>query len=203
MITVHLHGEMGRLFGKSHSFAVSTGREAFSALKANFKSFGEFVIEGARNGKNYMVVIDDNEVGDAAQFSKNKADNDIHFVPIILGAGGDSGGWYILAAAVVVFFSGGLASGAVASFLTQLSISLAIAGITALLTKPPEQPQLTQTVSAGANSYFFGGRSNVAQQGHPVPIGYGRLKVGSQIIRSSVRNEDLRTIEDSVDFTND
>lgn len=203
MINVVLHGEMGKIYGHSHRFAVKTGGEAFKALRANFKTFNEFIINGAKIGKNYMVVVDDKEVEDAAQFSNEKAEKEIHFVPVVLGAGGDGNlGFVLLAAGAILAVGGFFIGGAFGSFLTQLGISLALAGIAALLFEPPKPPNLTQTVSAGANSYFFGGRANSAQQGVVVPVGYGRLKIGSKIIRSSVRNEDLRTIEDDVDFDN-
>ena len=41
---------------------------------------------------------------------------------------------------------------------------------------------------ASASSHIFGGRANVAVQGSPLPIGYGRLRVGSHVIQASVKS---------------
>tara|TARA_R100001443_G_scaffold116015_1_gene135290 strand:- start:63 stop:866 length:804 start_codon:yes stop_codon:yes gene_type:complete len=41
---------------------------------------------------------------------------------------------------------------------------------------------------ASANSYVFGGRANLAAQGAPLPIGYGRLRIGSNVIQASVKS---------------
>ena len=52
----------------------------------------------------------------------------------------------------------------------------------------PEQRQITNPSSDPtqlANSYLFSGPVNVLNEGGPVPIGYGRLIVGSQVIMSA------------------
>ena len=52
----------------------------------------------------------------------------------------------------------------------------------------PEQRQITNPSSDPtqlANSYLFSGPVNVINEGGPVPIGYGRLIVGSQVIMST------------------
>jgi len=70
--------------------------------------------------------------------------------------------------------------------------SLLASGITALLAKPPpnipfEATQFTPAQqgvigeSGGPNSYLFNGPVNVLGEGGPVPVGYGRLMVGSRV----------------------
>lgn len=41
------------------------------------------------------------------------------------------------------------------------------------------------------NSYFFAGPLNRTQQGGPVPVGYGRLIIGSVVVGASVRIENI------------
>ena len=71
------------------------------------------------------------------------------------------------------------------------SIALISNGISTLLSEPPEYPEQRQIVNPSsdptqlANSYLFSGPVNVINEGGPVPIGYGRLIVGSQVIMST------------------
>ena len=45
------------------------------------------------------------------------------------------------------------------------------------------------TVGSTKGSLLFqGGNANIASQGSPIPIGYGRLKVGSSVIQASLKS---------------
>jgi hypothetical protein len=72
------------------------------------------------------------------------------------------------------------------SFLAIVKM-IAVAVITGLimqaLFKPPKQKEAVET-----NSYIFGGTQNVAGQGIPVPLGYGRLRVGSVVVSAATRH---------------
>ena len=71
------------------------------------------------------------------------------------------------------------------------SIALMVAGASNLLSQPPERPEQKQIANPStdptklANSYLFNGPVNVINDGGPVPLGYGRLMIGSQVIMSS------------------
>ena len=55
--------------------------------------------------------------------------------------------------------------------------------------------------SIKGESYIFSTPDNLVQQGQPLPLGYGRLRVGSQIISSSITNTDLKNANiDNSDF---
>ena len=55
-------------------------------------------------------------------------------------------------------------------------------------------------------SYLFDGPSNVIGEGGPVPIGYGRMKIGSQTVEVSVNNVEMDTkstaadVKDSINY---
>ena len=74
---------------------------------------------------------------------------------------------------------------------------IAVAVITSLIMqaifKPPKPSEAVQT-----NSYLFAGTQNVTAQGVPVPLGYGRLRVGSVVISAATRHYSRRgqVIED-------
>jgi len=62
-------------------------------------------------------------------------------------------------------------------------LGLLAAGISVLLSKPPEFAAFQDTGTAGGRrSYLFNGPENVQGEGRAVPFGYGRLKIGSQSI---------------------
>ena len=77
------------------------------------------------------------------------------------------------------------------ALMRTLGAVLMFAGISDALSKPPEKPEdrlITNPSSdpqALSQSYLFGGPVNVVNEGGPVPIGYGRLVVGSQVILTS------------------
>ena len=42
--------------------------------------------------------------------------------------------------------------------------------------------------AAQKESYVFSGNINLSRQGTPLPLGYGRLKVGSSVVQASIRS---------------
>jgi len=79
--------------------------------------------------------------------------------------------------------------GPVGMFVASLVVSIASALIQYALMDPGTIEGGESTVSGGAESLIFqGGAANVASQGDPLPIGYGRLMVGSNIIQSTIKS---------------
>jgi predicted phage tail protein len=71
----------------------------------------------------------------------------------------------------------------------QLGAALVLGGISQMLFAPhksdgPAKPD-------NLPSYAFNGAVNTAQQGNPVPIGYGRMVVGSQVIAAGLYVESI------------
>ena len=60
--------------------------------------------------------------------------------------------------------------------------------LVAALTPKPEIEALEITADASKSSLIFSNVANVASQGAPVPIGYGRLKVGSQVVQATIKS---------------
>ena len=79
------------------------------------------------------------------------------------------------------------------------SLTILTQGLSNLLSKPPEAPENRQITNPSsdpaqlANSYLFAGPANVINEGGPVPLGYGRLMVGSQVILASYDVKHLLT----------
>ena len=71
------------------------------------------------------------------------------------------------------------------------SLALTAYSISNMLSDLPEMPENRQITNpssdptALANSYLFNGPVNVLNDGGPVPIGYGRVIVGSQVVMAA------------------
>ncbi len=101
----------------------------------------------------------------------------IDLVPAITGAGPVAAG----IAAIGSF----LASGTI---LANLALAVIFAAISYALTPKPEFEALEIEADASKASLIFSNTVNVASQGSPVPIGYGRLKVGSQVVQATIKS---------------
>lgn len=71
-------------------------------------------------------------------------------------------------------------------FLISLMVNLMVAGVTYLLTPVQEIEVGDIEASVEAKSFYFANIMNGANQGRTVPVGYGRLRVGSEIISANV-----------------
>jgi len=82
----------------------------------------------------------------------------------------------------------GLATG-IATFAPQIGMALILGGVSQLLFSPPQ----AQSVERPENkpSFAFDGPVNTMQQGNPVPICYGELIVGSQVISAGFDTGDI------------
>ena len=77
-----------------------------------------------------------------------------------------------------------------ASIAMNLGLSMALGGISQMLAGNPATPGPANAVT-NLPSYAFNGAVNTAAQGNPVPICYGRLRVGSQVISTGLEATSL------------
>jgi predicted phage tail protein len=68
-------------------------------------------------------------------------------------------------------------------WLIYIVVMIVVSLVMQAIFKPPKPKDAIET-----NSYLFAGTQNVAAQGVPVPIGYGRLRVGSVVISAAIRH---------------
>ena len=102
------------------------------------------------------------------------------------GAGAGAGGAGSAAA-------GGAAAAKGAGIFSHIATSVGLAAIGAMLAPKPDlglpaQQKISAQANAYTQSYIFSSKINLAQQGSFLPIGYGRLKVGSAVIQSSIKS---------------
>lgn len=196
MITVRLYGHLARKFGRVHKLHVRTPREAVRALCANFPEFKGHVL--SHNEPGYHVRVG-KEYRDEEGL-EFPAGDEVRIVPAVGGAG--SAGKIILGAALIYLTMGmgaplasmaigsgsSLAIGAV-SVAGKIGVSLVLSGVASLMFPAPK----AQSTERPENkpSYAFDGPVNTVAQGNPVPICYGRLIVGSQVVSVGIETGDI------------
>ncbi|MDR5846298.1 tail assembly protein [Caballeronia sp. LZ003] len=188
--TIRLYGILGKRFGRIHQLAVSSTREAISALSVLHPGFKSFMLNAKDSGLTFAVFNGKRNIGED-QLPQPVGDDDIRIAPILRGS--KSGGLFqtILGAALIAvavwnpaFLS--LSPGA-ASGLLGLGASMALGGVVQMLS--PQTSGLASTQDNGT-SYYFNGPVNSAAQGDCVPIVYGRMRVGSKVVSAGIYAED-------------
>lgn len=203
MRVVRLYGALGERFGREHRYAVRSPAEAVRALCATLPGFRAHLVEHSEPG--YKVFAGAEKRPSVERLADPCGAREvIRMVPVVVGAGGNSGGLGILlgvALAVVAPYvtpfllgagvSAGIA-GAVGSIVGGIAASLVIGGISQLLFSPAKTPSPDANARPESKpSYAFDGPVNVTAQGNPVPLVYGRLLVGSQVVSQALQAAEL------------
>lgn len=206
MTNVYLYGELRNKFGEEFKFNINSAKEALLAINANKKGFLDEIKKLEMKGVHYRMVIDDEVVQHPKEAEIQKTPSEIHIVPVVWGAGknGMAIGMIIVGAALIAATGGfglaavkflgtsALASSSFATTLGMIGASIAVQGVMSLLTPKPKA-DFNQEVQAGGKSYLFGNKPANASQGQAVPVGYGRLKIGSSQISASTDHYALAT----------
>lgn len=189
MTTVYLYGHLGRRFGWRWRLDVSSPAEAVRAISANRPEFQSYMIRHSRPG--FQVCIGPDPIRDESGLHHPTGRQAIKIVPVVAGAEkspfiGIILGVVIIAAAVVASpLSFGLLSSSTALLVGGIGASLAIGGISQLIAGTPAAPGPVEKPE-NLPSNVFNGPVNTTAQGHPVPIGYGRLRIGSAVISAGI-----------------
>lgn len=225
MIAVHLHGILGKKFGKKYDLEIDTPQEAIRALDANIEGFKKFLYQN--KAIKYKIYVDKRPLINEEEIKvsiKNK--KGIHIFPKIRGEididkieslteGGITGGGGLgdFAAGTGVgmgldYVSDWVNPGgdgwfdSLAGFagnLLDLASDIAfeyanyalLEGFKQELIEDPEPPTMGESASPelkSTTSFTFQRPTNNVKQGAPVPLGYGRLRVGSHVVSSSNLN---------------
>ena len=157
-------------------------------LAANFKDFNDYMREHSEPGYHIFVAKNDLSVDELNNPISDK--EVIKIVPVIQGSG--AVGRIILGAVLIVasvVFSEFL--GPYAPYVMNLGVSMVIGGVVQLLFAPPQTKSPSDEKANNAPSYSFDGAVNTTRQGNPVAVGYGRLRVGSQVISAGLFSEPI------------
>jgi len=166
MTEIHLHGILGQKYGKLHKFSIKEAKDVIRALESNYEDFTKDLKDLLKKNIVYTIVAD-NQWVQGNVFLNKKNIKKIDFVPTILGSGPTG---FAIASLIVAVAS------AVYSY------------VQAGKQKYPQIPGAEANSSASSKSLAFSNRENIAEQGNPVPLAYGRLKIGSYVIQSAVKS---------------
>ena len=193
---VKLYGELAKFVGhKEFEVQVDTVGKAVSFLIHNFPG-----IESYMSPKYYQVKVGNYDI------DKNEIDypvgrEDIHFIPMISGAGRGFGkvllGAVLIGIAIAAPGAGFLAQGSLgfgstvagkfslAATLGNIGIGLTLMGVSEMLFPLPE-PQKFNSEEDPQLSFNFSGVQNTSRAGTPVPIVYGEIITGSVVISAAI-----------------
>lgn len=196
MQKVKLIGNISK-FGETWETDCNNIRDIFKLIECQTPGFRQHLVDAAEAGVGYEIRRgkDFLESEEELLLSLNNEDIIITEVP----AGAKSAAGKILAALAIVVVigltgGGGLAafgSNIVAAFTgsggllatagAMMAVNLAMTGISQLLAPGPE------TDTKQNEGYLFNGPVNTVQQGMPVPVCYGELRIGGAPIGVSFR----------------
>jgi predicted phage tail protein len=176
MTHVRLHGILAREFGHTFPLNVGNSKDVLHALDANNEGFIARIVNLQKEGCLYEIIIDKKRVNHTEELQNRHNPTTIDLVPAVAGSG-------IIAVGSLML--GVLGSG---TFLAALAKAVLFAAISYALSPKPEVEQMEITADASKESLIFSNTVNTASQGAPLPIGYGRLKVGSQVVQATIKS---------------
>lgn len=160
---IHLHGQLGKRFGRVHEYDVDTPAEAVHALAYTIPGFRKYF-----EPRRYAIVVGDSRPVCEGTLGLGMGKQcDLHITP----------------------------AGQMAGIETILLIgSLVLSAATAILSlafmpkakKPADRESATKT-----DSFIFDGPQNRTEQGHPVPLVYGRMRTGSIVVSAGIATTDI------------
>ena len=194
-----LYGELAEFIGhKEFEVKVNSISQAVSFLVCNFPKSEAYIAE-----RSYKVLVGDYEVGEN-ELAHPIGQSDLHFVPVIAGAGGGTRKFILGAALIGVgIISGGTGfalnstqgfgffGGSLAATAGNIGVALTLSGVADLLTPTPKTPDFSSEQDPRI-SFKFSGLQNTSRAGTPVPIVYGEIFTGSVVISAGVDTEQVR-----------
>ena len=191
LVPVILSGFLAKKYGKRFELAINSPREAIRALCSQLPGFEQDILSHAAG---FRVWADRELLPDADSLDRNTGGCQVRIVPVIAGA--KNGLASIIIGAALVFFSDGIASGfamsgsvaeaSLAAGISSMGTALVLGGISQMLFSPPKPT--TATAASNQSNLLFSGAVNTTVQGAAVPVCYGRMRIGSQVISAGIES---------------
>ncbi len=222
---VVLHGHLAEAVGHSElMLAVRSPAQAVRLIEANFPNI--FSRAMSRGEYHVMIGHPTIGVSCGEKLLDFQfPDGDIHFIPAITGAGMGKGMMMVLVGVSILAIAltgGAAAGGLLAGFgggagtagavglsaglgtsifggvtwgtVALLGTAIALSGISILLTPTPKTDDVAKSE---LSSFLFSGPVNTTKEGVCVPLGYGRLIVGSVVVSAGLYTEKLAVTDAS------
>ncbi|HGL6262963.1 TPA: tail assembly protein [Enterobacter roggenkampii] len=186
MTRIELSGVLAKTYGRVHYRLVRTTAEAINALAKTINGFEKFLNTSKARGLTYAVYRDKKNIG-VDDLGFPVSGEVIRIVPVVIGSKKAGLLQTILGAVLVVV--GVVTSAYGGAPLIGAGIGMMAGGIVQMLSPQPTGLASKQSADNRA-SYAFGGVTNTAAQGYPVPLLYGRRRIGGAIISAGIYVED-------------
>lgn len=188
VINFKLRGAL-RQFGKSYPLAVRTPAEAVKALCVQIPGFERYISNAKSRGLEFAVFREKRNIGEK-ELNYNGT-GDITIAPVITGSKRAGSlqtivGGILIAAAYVLSFT---PFAAASPFLYSAGAAMSIGGIIQMLS-PQAGGLKTSAAPENVPGYAFGSAKNTTASGNPVPLCYGKRRVGGAIISAAIYAED-------------
>ena len=204
---IKLYGKLRKFIGQTSFMAdVASPAEAFRFLLANFPE-----VESHFYQHHYRIKMGNTEISE--DLLHMKGEDDISIIPIVTGSGfvfaaaaslfsgaaavvstavaATAAAVTTVAGAVVAGAAAISASGLIGSIATTVLTSVAIDGITSLLSPTVDMGSFDDSgveLNAGmqASNFAFNGIANISRSGVALPVVYGERFVGSIVVSNGV-----------------
>lgn len=191
MRNVYLEGELAERFGEKLVLKADSLQDVFKLLDVNDPTFKKYLIKCAEDDIAFACEIEGKPaIDDLREALLPMREGDLYITPMPVGS--KSGVQKILAAIALIFlfkFAPGLMETTLFGEVTvghvvgSLATSLALQGIQQIMAPDPA------TDKAGPKAYLFDGDATNFQEGDPIPLLYGELRVAGRPISFEVMNE--------------
>ena len=214
--TVRLLGELGQRYGVEHRYTnLRTPAEAIKLLCINHPELQRELITAHEHGIGYRVIQAETDL-DYPDLRLPIGQHDLIVTPVIAGSGGGTGtilaGVALVAFAALVPGLGaagaatifGTAFGSTSLAIGAIGASLILGGVSQLLSPQPtignlgsnrlgsgdslstDGPQSVTRGTDGRQSYAYTGAANTVGVGATIPVAYGEVLIGSQLLSANV-----------------
>ena len=206
-VNIKLHGHLGETIGSEWKLHVLNLSEAMRAIEILSKRrLYKYLMENDKKGAKYRVLINGKDFKTEKSLNAYETQEDIQhireselclssltlktidIVPVIEGADAIVN---IILGIILIVIGIILWATPFGVPLILAGIGLIASGIVALLMEPPTFQDTRDIQGGGTSSYIFQGPQNTIREGGPVPLGYGELIVGSQVISASYSITDV------------
>lgn len=188
--TIRVYGPL-RQFIKDNrkgviKLCVNTPQEAIKALCTVLPGFEAFMQTSKRRGLTFAIFNGKRNIDrDELNFSGVE---EIKIVPVIIG-NKKAGMFQTILGAVLVVAGALLWATPMGAPLVASGAGMVLGGVAQMLS--PMQGGLARREDPDNKpSYAFGGPVNTIAQGNPIPIGYGKRRIGGAIISAGIYSED-------------
>lgn len=193
MITVYFHGLL-KQFGAEFKVDVKNPAEAVKAIATQVPGLEKVI----RDGKWHVLrgkLEDQDDVGEDSLHLGFGEQREMHLMPAIEGSG--SGTMQVILGVVLIVagvFTFG-ATSAIGLAMIAGGAGLMVGGLVMMSMKPPKAQKAQEPVDQMA-SFLFNKPTNSSTQGVAIPRGYGRMRVGSVVVSTSLTSEELSNSPD-------